>query len=68
MARPVFWSAAHCAPLHTSPCPPCGQVEELLREAYTLAACLSKPTDAKVLEQLLPKRFKQYAKGVAARA
>ncbi|KXZ46611.1 hypothetical protein GPECTOR_42g822 [Gonium pectorale] len=45
------------------------KVEDLLREAQTLAAVLANPSaSASLLERLLPRRFKQYAKGVAAKA
>ncbi len=49
------------------------QVEELLRETHTLAAVLrplrgSATAPAGLLERLLPKRFKQYQKGVSSRA
>lgn len=49
------------------------QVEELLREAHTLAAVLrplrgSGAAPAGLLERLLPKRFKQYQKGISSRA
>ncbi|KAL6753870.1 AAA domain-containing protein [Haematococcus lacustris] len=45
------------------------KVEELLREAQTLSDCLSRAAQggvpAGVLEKLLPKRAKQYAKGIS---
>eukprot|EP00198_Chlamydomonas_reinhardtii_P011352 XP_001700689.1 predicted protein [Chlamydomonas reinhardtii] len=45
------------------------KVEELLREAHTLSAVLATPgATAPLLERLLPKRFKQYAKGISAKA
>lgn len=40
------------------------KTEDLLREAYTLQSCLKQKIAAGVLEKLLPKRFKQYMKGV----
>ncbi|KAG2423358.1 hypothetical protein HXX76_015406 [Chlamydomonas incerta] len=44
------------------------KVEDLLREAHTLAAVLATPgATAPLLERLLPKRFKQYAKGISAK-
>jgi hypothetical protein len=51
----------------------CKQVTELLREAETLRACLSRALNTKdvlpgMVEKLLPKRAKQYAKGIAAAA
>ncbi|GLC61752.1 hypothetical protein PLESTB_001799100 [Pleodorina starrii] len=45
------------------------KVEDLLREAHTLAAVLRNPSaTASLLERLLPKRFKQYQKGISAKA
>ncbi len=44
------------------------KAEELLREAYTLAECLRGGTAPGVLEKLLPKRYKQYAKGISGKA
>ncbi len=41
--------------------------EELLREGLLLAEALARPVPAGALERLLPKRAKQYAKGVAGR-
>lgn len=41
------------------------QVVELLREGKTVEACLRQQTPSGVLEKLLPKRFKQYKKGVS---
>ncbi|GFR51977.1 hypothetical protein Agub_g14504 [Astrephomene gubernaculifera] len=44
------------------------KVEDLLREAHTLAAVLRTPgASAPLLERLLPKRFKQYQKGISAK-
>ena len=43
------------------------QVEDLLREALVLLATLEQAAPAGVLERLLPKRFKQYQKGVSSR-
>ncbi|EFJ46414.1 hypothetical protein VOLCADRAFT_93182 [Volvox carteri f. nagariensis] len=44
------------------------KVEDLLREAQTLAAVLRTPSaSAPLLERLLPKRFKQYQKGISAK-
>lgn len=40
------------------------KTEELLREAYTLQTCLSQRVSAIILEKLLPKRYKQYMKGI----
>lgn len=44
------------------------QAEELLREARVVVECLSRGVAAGMLERLLPKRAKQYAKGVSSRA
>ena len=44
------------------------QVEDLLREALILQATLEQETSASILERLLPKRFKQYQKGISSRA
>ena len=44
------------------------KVEELLREALILQAALSNETEPGLLERLLPKRYKQYAKGISSRA
>lgn len=44
------------------------KVEELLREALVLQAALSNKTDASLLQKLLPKRYKQYEKGISSRA
>lgn len=43
------------------------KTEELLREAYTLRTCLSQRVSAGVLEKLLPKRYKQYSKGIGSK-
>jgi len=43
------------------------KTEELLREAYMLQSCLSQGTAAGVLEKLLPKRYKQYQKGISGK-
>jgi MoxR-like ATPase len=40
------------------------KTEDLLREAYTLQTCLSQRVSASILEKLLPKRYKQYMKGI----
>lgn len=42
------------------------RAEELLREAYTLRACLQDGAAPGVLEKLLPKRYKQWQKGVGS--
>lgn len=44
------------------------QIEDLLREAYLLAQCLAQGVSAATVERLLPKRFKQYAKGISQKA
>jgi MoxR-like ATPase len=44
------------------------RAEELLREAYVLAECLQRRCSAGVLEKLLPKRYKQYSKGISGKA
>jgi hypothetical protein len=44
------------------------RAEELLREAYTLSECLQRRCTAGVLERLLPKRYKQYSKGISGKA
>ena len=44
------------------------RVEELLREALILQAALESETEAGLLERLLPKRYKQYQKGISSRA
>jgi hypothetical protein len=38
-----------------------------LREAYTLQQCLTQRSAAGVLEKLLPKRYKQYQKGISSK-
>jgi len=43
------------------------RVEELLREALVLKEALVRPVAAGTLEKLLPKRYKQYQKGVSGR-
>ncbi|KAG2487131.1 hypothetical protein HYH03_014244 [Edaphochlamys debaryana] len=44
------------------------KVEDLLREAQTLAVVLRTPgAAASLLERLLPKRYKQYQKGISAK-
>lgn len=44
------------------------QVEDLLRETLILRATLEQETTSSILERLLPKRFKQYQKGISSRA
>lgn len=44
------------------------KAEDLLREAYTLQTCIQQRVGAGVLEKLLPKRFKQYQKGISGKA
>lgn len=44
------------------------RAEDLLREALTLQSALDRGVPATVLERLLPKRFKQYTKGISGRA
>eukprot|EP00878_Enallax_costatus_P007732 GHUV01008093.1.p1 GENE.GHUV01008093.1~~GHUV01008093.1.p1 ORF type:complete len:282 (+),score=113.63 GHUV01008093.1:347-1192(+) len=44
------------------------KTEDLLREAYTLQQCLQQRSAAGVLEKLLPKRYKQYQKGISSKA
>ncbi|KAK9809554.1 hypothetical protein WJX73_001073 [Symbiochloris irregularis] len=44
------------------------KVEDLLREALILRATLEQQTSPSILERLLPKRFKQYQKGISSRA
>lgn len=44
------------------------QADDLLREAMLLQAALAQGVPAAVLERLLPKRFKQYQKGISGRA
>jgi MoxR-like ATPase len=43
------------------------KVEDLLREAMVLKAALDQKVSAGVLEKLLPRRFKQYQKGISQR-
>ena len=43
------------------------RVEDLLREGLTLQAALDQKVASSVLEKLLPKRFKQYQKGVSGK-
>eukprot|EP00887_Chlorella_sp_A99_P000959 scaffold5.g959.t1 len=43
------------------------RVEDLLREALLLQAALDRGVSAGLLERLLPKRFKQYQKGISGR-
>lgn len=43
------------------------RLEDLLREALILQATLEKGVPAGVLERLLPKRFKQYQKGISGK-
>lgn len=44
------------------------KAEDLLREAQVLAECLSRGVPGGVLEKMLPKRFKQYQKGISGKA
>jgi len=44
------------------------KAEDLLREAYTLSECLQRRCTATILEKLLPKRYKQYQKGISGKA
>ncbi|KAI3438742.1 hypothetical protein D9Q98_001161 [Chlorella vulgaris] len=44
------------------------RAEDLLREAMLVQAALDQGVQAAVLEKLLPKRFKQYQKGISGRA
>ncbi|KAL4425569.1 hypothetical protein ABPG75_009585 [Micractinium tetrahymenae] len=44
------------------------RAEDLLREALLLQSALDKSVPAAVLERLLPKRYKQYQKGISGRA
>jgi len=56
----------------TTPSQP--QVQELLRESLVLSTCLSRAVEdsskvpAGLLEKLLPKRAKQYQKGISGQA
>lgn len=43
------------------------KTEELLREAFTLQQCLAQRSAAGILEKLLPKRYKQYQKGISSK-
>ncbi|WIA29519.1 hypothetical protein OEZ86_012019 [Tetradesmus obliquus] len=43
------------------------KTEELLREAFTLQQCLAQRSAGGVLEKLLPKRYKQYQKGISSK-
>ncbi len=43
------------------------RAEELLKEALVLQQCLGQATSASVLERLLPKRYKQYQKGISGK-
>lgn len=44
------------------------KVEELLRETMIIQEALSGDASASLLEKLLPKRFKQYQRGISSRA
>ncbi|CAD7700318.1 unnamed protein product, partial [Ostreobium quekettii] len=44
------------------------KLEELYRESYLLKTCLDRATSSSVLERLLPKRYKQYQKGISGKA
>ena len=44
------------------------RAEDLLREALLLRAALDAPASPGLLERLLPKRFKQFQKGISGRA
>ncbi len=44
------------------------QVEDLLREAMVLKEALDEAVSSSVLEKLLPKRYKQYQKGISQRS
>lgn len=81
-----FWRQRHCSTIvgwcSNKKLPashPSQQVEELLREALVLQACLERGSVAatagesvvpvgQLLERLLPKRLKQYQKGIATPA
>lgn len=41
------------------------KVTDLLREALTVKLCLEQKVTGRVLERLLPKRYKQYKKGIS---
>lgn len=43
-------------------------MEDLLREAMVLKAALDQAVTSSVLEKLLPKRYKQYQKGISQRS
>jgi MoxR-like ATPase len=43
------------------------RVEDLLKEAMVLQEALGRKVAASTLEKLLPKRFKQYEKGISGR-
>jgi MoxR-like ATPase len=43
------------------------KTEELLRESFTLQQCLAQRSAAGILEKLLPKRYKQYQKGISSK-
>jgi len=45
-----------------------GKLEEMVKETLILQKALAGNVQGGVLEKLLPKRFKQYQKGVAERA
>ena len=49
-------------------CLPACQVEDLLREAMVLKEALDQAVSSSVLEKLLPKRYKQYQKGISQRS
>jgi hypothetical protein len=64
--EPEFYPELHFTP---SCCTP--QVEELLRESLVLQSCMERSAAGQsgmgpLLERLLPKRLKQYQKGVAS--
>lgn len=44
------------------------KLEDLFRESFVLKTCLDKATSSSVLERLLPKRYKQYQKGISGKA
>ena len=44
------------------------QVEDLLRESMVLKEALNQGVSSTVLEKLLPKRYKQYQKGISGRS
>lgn len=43
------------------------KVEDLMKEAMLLQECVKRKVPAGVLEKILPKRFKQYQKGISGR-